>query len=84
MGQYPQNLNQLVTAGYLRQLPIDHFSDKPLVYRKTEDDFILYSVGHNFIDDGGLSSKDRKGQDALWRVDGDTVFWPVPESDIKQ
>ena len=50
-GRYPQNLNQLVTAGYLKQLPMDSFSDKPLVYKKTDDNFVLYSVGPNFTDD---------------------------------
>jgi len=83
-GRYPQNLNQLVTAGYLKQLPIDSFSDKPLSYRKTEDNFILYSVGPNFIDDGGEYSRDSKGRIKNWLDNGDTVFWPVPKSDIKQ
>ncbi|GAI84612.1 unnamed protein product, partial [marine sediment metagenome] len=78
-GRYPQNLNQLITAGYLKQLPIDSFSNKPLVYKKTEDNFILYSVGPNYIDDGGVSGKDSKGRVRQWRDNGDTVFWPVPE-----
>ena len=83
-GRYPQNLNQLVTAGYLKQLPLDSYSDRPLVYKKTEDNFILYSVGPDFKDDDGVSGKDSKGQDRPWRDNGDTVFWPVPESDIKR
>jgi hypothetical protein len=78
-GQYPQNLNQLVTAGYLKQLPIDSFSDKPLVYKKTDDNFILYSVGPNFTDDGGEPGRDSKGRIKNWIDNGDTVFWPVPE-----
>jgi len=84
ISRYPQDLNQLVTAGYLRQLPIDSFSDKPLVYRKTDDDFILYSVGPNFTDEGGEYSRDSKGRIKNWLDNGDTVFWPVPKSDIKQ
>ncbi len=83
-GRYPQNLNQLVSAGYLKQLPIDAYSDKPLVYKKTEDNFILYSIGPDFKDDGGVSGKDKKGRARQWRDNGDTVFWPLPESDIKQ
>jgi len=82
--RYSQNLNQLVTAGYLKQLPIDSFSDKPLVYKKTDDNFILYSVGPDFKDDGGISGKDSKGRDRQWLDNGDTVFWPVPESQVKQ
>ncbi|MFH1884582.1 MAG: hypothetical protein ABIL62_17945 [Planctomycetota bacterium] len=83
-GRYPQNLNQLVTDGYLKQLPMDSFADKPLSYKKTEDNFILYSVGPDFKDDGGVSGKGSKGRARPWRDNGDTVFWPLPESDIKQ
>ncbi len=82
-GRYPQNLNQLVTAGYLTQFPIDSFSDKPLSYKKTEDNFILYSVGPDFKDDGGVSGKDSKSQARPWRDNGDTVFWPVPKPQVK-
>ncbi|MHC4104306.1 MAG: hypothetical protein ACYSR9_05150, partial [Planctomycetota bacterium] len=83
-GRYPQNLNQLVTAGYLGQLPIDSYSDKPFVYKKTDDNFILYSVGPNFTDDGGEPGKDRRGRIKNWTDNGDQVFWPMQESDIKQ
>jgi hypothetical protein len=76
-GSYPENLQQLISAGYLRQLPIDVFRDKPLVYRKTGDSFILYSVGKNFEDDGGKPGADRKGKPRLWDDDGDSIFWPV-------
>jgi hypothetical protein len=78
-GSYPNDLQQLITAGYLRQLPMDSFSDKPLVYRKTDDDFILYSVGPNFTDDGGEYSRDSKGRIKNWLDNGDAVFWPVPK-----
>jgi len=82
-GQYPQNLNQLVADGYLKQLPIDSYSDKPLVYKKTEDNFILYSFGPDFKDDDGVSAKDSKGRARPWRDNGDTVFWPVPKPQVK-
>jgi len=83
-GRYPQNLNQLVTAGYLKQLPIDSFSDEPLVYRKTDDNFILYSIGPNFTDEGGQYSRDSKGRIKNWLDNGDAVFWPVTKSQTKQ
>jgi len=83
-GSYPNDLQQLITAGYLKQLPMDSFSDKPLVYKKTDDNFILYSVGPNFTDDGGQYSRDSKGRIKNWLDNGDTVFWSVPKSDIKQ
>jgi len=75
--QYPATLDELVKAGFLHELPMDAFSDKPLVYKKTDDDFILYSVGFNFIDDGGQYCKDRSGNIRKWGDNGDTVFWPV-------
>jgi hypothetical protein len=83
-GSFPEDLQQLVSAGYLKQLPDDAFSLKPLVYRKTQDDFILYSVGPDFIDNDGVSGKNRKGKDTPWRDEGDTIFWPVLKPQIKQ
>ncbi|MFB0555180.1 MAG: hypothetical protein ACETWQ_17870 [Phycisphaerae bacterium] len=82
-GSYANDLQQLITAGYLKQLPIDSYSDKPLVYRKTDDDFILYSVGPNFTDEGGQYSRDSKGRIKNWRDNGDAVFWPLPKSRVK-
>ncbi len=81
-GSYPNDLQQLITAGYLKQLPIDSYSDKPLVYRKTDDDFILYSVGPNFTDEGGQYSRDSKGRIKNWLDNGDAVFWPVSKPQV--
>jgi hypothetical protein len=75
--QYPATLGDLVKTGFLEELPMDVFSDKPLVYKKTDDDFILYSVGPNFVDDGGEHGKDRNGNFRKWSDNGDTLFWPV-------
>jgi hypothetical protein len=83
-GGYPENLEELVTAGYLKKIPLDSFSDKPLVYKKTDDNFILYSVGLNFKDDGGEVARDEKGKVKMWADEDDTVFWPVPKSEVKQ
>jgi len=77
--QYPATLGELVTAGFLNELPMDPWSNKPLVYKKTNDNFILYSVGFNFTDDGGEYGKDRNGNIRTWSDNGDTVFWPVPK-----
>ena len=77
VGQYPQKLNELVTAEYLKQLPMDPFSDRPLVYKKRDDNFLLYSVGRNFTDDDGEFGKDKKGKIKVWADEGDAVFWPA-------
>jgi hypothetical protein len=77
VGSYPQNLEELIEAGYLKELPMDPYSDKPLVYKKTNGDFILYSIGCNFKDDGGEVCRDDKGRINRWADEGDRVFWPV-------
>jgi len=74
---YPENLHELVTAGYLKNLPPDPYSDKPLVYRKTEDSFLLYSVAGNFQDDGGKVIRNKDGSAQKWPDTGDAVFWPL-------
>ncbi len=80
-GQYPAALDDLVKAGLLKELPIDPFSDKPLTYKKTDDDFILYSVGQNFADEGGQYGKDRNGNIREWADNGDTILWPLRRND---
>jgi len=78
VGDYPENLEQLVTAGYIKEIPLDSFSDnKPLVYKKTDDNFLLYSFGENLKDDGGEIALDDKGKAKKWADEGDWVFWPV-------
>jgi hypothetical protein len=77
-GAYPPDLKTLVDARYLNELPMDPFSDGPLVYRPAGDGFLLYSAGRDFKDDGGEPGRDKHGKPAMWREEGDTVFWPVP------
>jgi hypothetical protein len=77
--EYPANLDELVAGGYLKEPPADPFSDKTLVYKRTGDDFTLYSVGSNFKDDAGESGRTSKGEVKKWMDKGDTVFWPVPK-----
>jgi cytochrome c biogenesis protein CcmG/thiol:disulfide interchange protein DsbE len=69
---YPATLSQLIMAGYLKELPKDPFSDKPLVYKRTQQGFTLYSLGGDFDDDGGRHSKSGYSEEG-----GDHVFWPV-------
>lgn len=51
-GAYPENLEALVPS-LLDQVPNDPYADKPLTYRRTEAGFVVYSVGTDFVDDGG-------------------------------
>ena len=77
--QYPAGLNELLTAGFLHELPMDPYSDKPLVYKKSNDNFTLYSLGPNFEDDHAELGKTEKGRLKDWQDNGDTVFWPQPK-----
>ncbi len=76
--EYPETLSELVAAGFAEELPMDPYSDKPLIYRRTDDDFILYSVGLNFRDDDGQVAIERD-RPMRWgtREAGDIVFWPT-------
>jgi len=77
--RYPATLPELVSAGYLKELPIDPFSNKPFVYKRTRDSFTLYSFGADFDDDGGLHSKWGSGDEG-----GDQVFWPVEQPQMAE
>lgn len=76
-GHYPDNLDELVAADYLKELPMDLWSDKPLVYKRTDDGFMLYGIGSNFKDDGGQVARDDEGKVKQYADEGDWVFWPV-------
>ncbi|MBN1805148.1 MAG: redoxin domain-containing protein [Sedimentisphaerales bacterium] len=69
---YPATLSNLILEGFLEKLPIDPFSNKPLVYSSNQQGFILYSYGADLDDDGGRHSKWGYGQEG-----GDQVFWPL-------
>jgi len=71
-GEYPESLAQLVEAGLLRRVPRDPYSDGPLIYKRGEGVFQLYSRGVDFDDDGGVPSHWGDGPDG-----GDQVFWPI-------
>jgi len=83
-GEYPKKLEDLVTAGYLRSVPMDPYSDGALVYKSSADGFELYSIGENFADDGGAIEAVTRLQ---WRIGdrggiqrvqpSDIIFWPV-------
>jgi hypothetical protein len=83
-GRLPDDLQELVTAGYLKSLPMDPYSDKPLVYKKTPDGFTYYSIGQDFVDNGGIMGVDKEGKPSLWKSDNaDAVFWPVLQNKAK-
>ncbi len=56
-GGYPESLNSL-SPGYLKTLPLDRFTEKPLRYQRQEGGFLLYSLGANGKDDKGQLNGD--------------------------
>jgi hypothetical protein len=60
---YPDTLADLVPK-YLPKVPGDVFSDKELIYKKTDAGYLLYAVGANGKDDGGrlLTEEPADGQ----------------------
>ena len=83
-GQYPAELHQLVEAGYISRLPGDPFGEGPLVYRRTDEGFLLYGLGTNLRDDGGRLGTGKEGKPRMWADNGDWVFWPVPKPQVKK
>ncbi|HEV7926908.1 MAG TPA: hypothetical protein VGR14_16240 [Verrucomicrobiae bacterium] len=54
LGRYPEALDALV-PGFLEKLPRDLIGGQPLKYRReTDGTFLLYSIGWNEKDDGGV------------------------------
>ena len=61
--KYPDKLADLAPK-YAAKIPDDVFTGKPLIYKKTETGYLLYSVGVNGKDDGGqLISEEPRGDD---------------------
>jgi hypothetical protein len=67
-GAPAKDMDELIETGYLKRIPMDAYSDKPINYKQiSNDDFVLYSVGNNLKDDGGED-------------DDDLIFWPLSKS----
>jgi hypothetical protein len=87
-GYLPEKLDELISNGYLKAVPSDPYSSGPLVYKRTEDNFKIYSVGEDFSDDGGVIevvNTSRKmpgfrGTTIIPHVHSpDIVYWPFEE-----
>ncbi|KPK75587.1 MAG: hypothetical protein AMJ79_10845 [Phycisphaerae bacterium SM23_30] len=74
-GIYPERLEELREGGYLEELPDDPYGPGVLAYERRGGDFILYSWGEDFDDDGGVENPNSfwgRGEEG-----GDYVFWPI-------
>ena len=61
-GSYPDKLDALSPA-VLKAVPQDPFTDKPLTYRRVGKGYVLYSVGPNMTDDGGIKDFEKGADD---------------------
>jgi len=72
-GRWPEQLEELAENG----LPAEHLTDplrgERFVYRRTQNGFVLYSVGANGRDDGGVQDP--------WQGKDDRLYWPTPDAD---
>ena len=74
-GSYPATLAQ-ISRNLGRKLPADPFSGRDFVYKRQGKGFLLYSIGPNLKDDGGIEAKPAKAaefsarqDDIVWRMD---------------
>jgi len=64
-GECPAELDALAPE-FLSEVPSDPFTGKPLRYIKTDKGFVVYSVGPNLSDDGGMPGTTRNVLDIPW------------------
>jgi hypothetical protein len=60
----PSSLDELV-PNYLPAVPQDPFANGPLIYRLSDEGYVLYSVGRNGQDDGGIEQNSSGRVDVL-------------------
>ena len=66
-GEYPGALDVLAPR-FIQRIPHDIIGGQPFHYRRvTGQEFLLYSVGWNEADDGGVSTSDRAEGDWVWK-----------------
>jgi len=70
-GQYPDSLDALAPQ-FIEKIPHDVINDGQLKYRRSDDGFVLYSVGWNEKDDGGAQMLTDDGR-SDW-INGDLVW----------
>lgn len=75
-GNVPENLAALVPA-YLASVPVDPFDGQPLRYQRRDAGYVVYSVGPDTEDDGGLEKPIKFKDGDPWDV---TFIVERPES----
>jgi hypothetical protein len=77
-GNYPETPEFLI-PDFIQKLPADVIGGQPLHYRRNSSgNFLLYSVGWNETDDGGVAVRNTNGSVVLEQ--GDWVWDPLQEN----
>lgn len=77
-GEYPENLAVLAPR-FLKRIPSDVINGEPLKYRRMAGgQFVLYSVGWNEKDDGGVAAARKKGSTPGQDLDQGDWIWQYP------
>jgi len=72
-GDWPKGLDKL-SGKWIKKTPIDRLNGKPLNFVIKNDAPVVYSLGHDGDDDGGVNTTDIPWLDH--EGDGDWVIWP--------
>jgi len=76
-GEFPESLDALAPH-FMEKIPHDIINGQPLHYRRTDDgQFVLYSVGWNETDDGGVIVMVKGSSPGIVSSEGDWV-WRYP------
>jgi len=66
-GEYPLQLDILISFSYLSELPYDYYAMGPLRYHCLKPhEFLLYSIGPDGVDNGGVSARFLSEPDIVW------------------
>jgi len=84
-GEFPESLDTLAPQ-FMEKIPHDVIGGGPFHYRRTSDgQFVLYSVGWNERDDGGVVETkvvgvtDRKSRNPIWDISQGDWVWRYPQ-----
>lgn len=69
--RYPKDLDALQMDNL-----VDPFTGTSLTYRFSTTNFVVYSVGENLTDDGGITSQSKHAGDIVWRYSSAEVGKP--------
>lgn len=69
--RWPNALDELVTAGLIKSVPLDPFDGQPLRWKPTENGRLIYSIGQDRVDNNGAYDPEKStdpGNDIIFRL----------------